>query len=196
MLEKLRRLLRYNLKYLGNPTWDTGISPPELINFLENHAPGRGLDVGCGTGTNLLTMAEYGWHVAGMDIALLPVLKARKKLCVSGYQTDIVMGSATGKRFDKRQFDFVLDIGCFHSLNEKDRELYRGNLQRWLATGGHFLIYAHYRPTPTTSRGVSNQDFEAFGSFLRLQWLTDQNENSPNASSGRPSVWAQFQHTA
>mgnify|MGYP001151876617 CR=1 FL=1 len=122
MLKKLRRLLRYNLKYLGNPTWDTSISPPELIYFLENHAPGLGLDVGCGTGTNLLTMAEYGWCVAGMDIALLPVLKARKKLYTSGYPADVFLGSVAGKLFDKREFDFVLDIGCLHSLNETDLE--------------------------------------------------------------------------
>lgn len=193
MLIKLHRLLRYNLKYLGHPAWDTGISPPELIHFLENHEPGQALDVGCGTGTNLLTMADYGWRVAGMDIALLPVLKAHKKLRVSGYPARVTLGSVTSKRFEKRKFDFVLDIGCFHSFDEKGRDTYRQNLRRWLNPGGYFLIYAHRRPTPFDSHGIAEQDFEAFDSFLNRQWRTDQKENRPNGSSRRASVWAQFQ---
>ncbi len=193
MLKKLRRFLRYNLKYLGNPPWDTGISPPELINFLENHESGRALDVGCGTGTNLLTMAGYGWRVAGMDIALLPVLKARKRLHASGYPDDVFLGSVTSRQLENRRFELVLDIGCFHSLNEEGRKLYRQNLREWLVHGGHFLIYAHCRPTPSAPYGVSDQDFEAFETSLKLEWRTEQKEKRPNVSRQRTTVWAQFQ---
>jgi hypothetical protein len=40
------RRLNFNLLYLFNPPWDSGISPPELLDFLQDHKPGRALDLG------------------------------------------------------------------------------------------------------------------------------------------------------
>ena len=190
---KIRRWLRYNLLYLGSPRWNTGISPPELIHFLENHEPGIALDVGCGTGTNLLTMTEYGWQVVGMDIALLSILRARKKLSAANTQARVMLRSATAETRLDAQFDLVLDIGCFHSLSEKGRNDYRQNLKRWLKPGGHYLLYAHQRTTPAASHGVAGDDFSAFESFLDLKWQTDQDENRPDGKGGIPSTWAEFQ---
>jgi 2-polyprenyl-3-methyl-5-hydroxy-6-metoxy-1,4-benzoquinol methylase len=76
-LNKINRWIHFNLRYLGQPPWDTGVSPPELIKYLQRAAPGKALDVGCGTGTNLLTMASFGWTVVGIDLAWISVLKAR-----------------------------------------------------------------------------------------------------------------------
>jgi SAM-dependent methyltransferase len=80
MFDRIRRWIRFNLLYLGCPPWDTGVSPPELNAFLSEKEPGRALDAGCGTGTNLLTMAQNGWEVIGVDIAWLSVLRARREL--------------------------------------------------------------------------------------------------------------------
>lgn len=79
MFDKIRRWIRFNLLSLGRPPWDTGVSPTELNAYLSSNEPGRALDVGCGTGTNLLTMAQKGWEVVGMDIAWLSVVRARRK---------------------------------------------------------------------------------------------------------------------
>jgi len=73
MLEKIKRWIIQNLFYLGDNPWDTGVSPPELKAFLNAAEPGYALDVGCGTGTNLITMAEYGWEVVGLERHLFSV---------------------------------------------------------------------------------------------------------------------------
>jgi hypothetical protein len=58
MFDRIRRWIRFNLLYLGCPPWDTGVSPQELNAFLSEKEPGRALDAGCGTGSNLLTMLK------------------------------------------------------------------------------------------------------------------------------------------
>ena len=56
----IHRLL-FELRYLlGFAPWDTGVSPPELIRLIDTHSAGHALHIGCGTGTNAITLAERG----------------------------------------------------------------------------------------------------------------------------------------
>ena len=64
---KILRKLYYTLFYLKDPPWDTGITPPELLEFITNHVPGSALDLGCGTGTNAITLTKNQWEVIGID---------------------------------------------------------------------------------------------------------------------------------
>ena len=88
--DKERREFWFNLKYLGTPRWDTGISPPELLGFIRASRPGRALDLGCGTGTNLLTLARAGWEVTGVDQAGFSILTARRKFRQAGLHARII----------------------------------------------------------------------------------------------------------
>ena len=49
----------FDLQYLlSRPPWDTEVTPPEVVELIEGEdlAPGRALDLGCGTGTNYMTI--------------------------------------------------------------------------------------------------------------------------------------------
>ena len=76
MVGKIFFTLQYWLK---NPPWDTGVTPPELYAYLESNPPGKALDLGCGTGTNVITMAEYGWDVTGVDYIPRAIRIAERK---------------------------------------------------------------------------------------------------------------------
>jgi len=177
---------------VGRPPWDTGVSPPELHHFLQSTPAGRALDVGCGTGTNLLTMAEQGWDVVGVDFASLSVLKSRKKLRDAGYRGRVIHGDVTGDLGLEKPFDLVLDIGCYHSLSSSGRKNYRENLKAWLGSEGTLLMYAHWRVSEESAHGITENDLQAFQSFLTLKYRDDGDEARPDGGGGFPATWVKF----
>jgi methylase of polypeptide subunit release factors len=80
MLQKLW----FNLAYYQKPVWDTGVSPQELLDFIASQVPGNALDLGCGTGTNVVTLAQSRWQVTGVDFAPRAIRIAKKRLNVLG----------------------------------------------------------------------------------------------------------------
>ena len=191
-MARYRRWLRFNLFYLGRPTWDTGVSPPELIELLKSAKPGWALDVGCGTGTNLSTMAQYGWEVVGADFAWLSVLKARQALKKLGKKPRVYYTDVARKTGISAKFDLVLDMGCYHGLAPSQRERYRLNLKNWLKPGGIYLLYAHTRALSEQRHGITEEDIAFFQEFLRLTWRHEGKEIRPDGGGGKPSVWARF----
>ncbi|SRR5581483_2662018 len=66
----------------GEAPWDTGVPEPLLVEFVNSGGvmPGRTLEIGAGTGTNAIWLAERGFDVLGVDVASLAVEKGRAKL--------------------------------------------------------------------------------------------------------------------
>src|SRR5665811_2146258 len=71
-------------------------------------APARVADLGCGTGTLTLLMAQAGHLVAGLDFAPSMVALAREKLAAAGLAADVVVGDASSPPWQPRTFDVVL----------------------------------------------------------------------------------------
>jgi Thiopurine S-methyltransferase (TPMT) len=66
----------------GVPPWDTGQPEPLLIEFVTSGrvTPGRTLEVGSGTATNSIWLAERGFDVLGVDVSPLAVERAHSKM--------------------------------------------------------------------------------------------------------------------
>ena len=160
----------FELRYLlGDARWDTGVSPPELIDYLREHPPGRALDVGCGTGTNSMTMAGFGWSVLGIDVSTLAVHFARRKARLSQADVHFKRCDFTRIGAQAQPFDFVLDLGCLHTLPRGQRSAYKHILRRSTTTGSDYLLYTWLKvdpddaleaPTESELRDLLHPEFE------------------------------------
>jgi cyclopropane fatty-acyl-phospholipid synthase-like methyltransferase len=171
-IRKIFPRLFFRLFYLSNPPWDSGITPPELEEFIATHPPGRAIDLGCGTGTNAITLAGHGWQVRGVDFVPKAIRKGQRKARQTGLQVDLQIGDVTDNRFFEGEYDLILDIGCFHTLSAEQRRSYRENLSRHLAADGTYLLYAFIAEDSGSSR-VSSQDLAAFEEILTLSRRED-----------------------
>ena len=192
----LLRRLRFHLWYYQKPPWDTGISPPELMKFITGHLPGRALDLGCGTGTNVITLALHGWQAVGVDFVPRAVYLARRKARQAGVEAVFLVEDVTRLedlfRRETHPFDLVLDIGCLHSLSPTGRRLYLQNLDRLLAPQGTFLLYAFFKNDfETTGPGLLKADVDEISRRLSLV----QHEDGIDLST-RASAWFIFQKLA
>jgi SAM-dependent methyltransferase len=185
--DRFVRLVRFNLMYLGKPPWDTGITPPELVRFLHDNPPGRALDIGCGTGTNLVALARSGWQVTGIDFAATAVRDARRRLAQEGYLGEVRAGDATSLENVLGQYELVLDIGCYHGISAASRAAYRANLGKILVPGGQYLGYMHWVDANGHGIGVTQEDIDAFNAFLTLEDREDSQDRK-----GRSASWMRF----
>ena len=160
--------LRFAWMYLGNPPWDTRVSPPELMHVIDTIQSGKALDIGCGTATNVITLAKHGWKVTGIDFIHRPIALGKKKARSEGVDVNLMVADVTTLKLDEK-FDLILDMGCFHNLPVTGRERYTKSIRNWLDTSGLFLLYGFIKPEVNRSgRGINLSDIEKFEIFLNL----------------------------
>lgn len=167
------------------PRWDTGITPPEVVDLIEKRKlpPGRALDLGCGTGTNVLYLASHGWKVVGVDFVGQAIETAKRKAKQSNVNVEFFHGDVTQLDFLFPPFDFALDIGCFHSIPVSGRSPYISGLSRLVRPGGIFLCYAFKPEAPLGGLAVEE-----------MQNLFGSNFESVKVEHGQgtPSAWYTF----
>ncbi len=125
----------------GSVPWDDVLPPPEVIALLEEQPSGRALDLGCGYGRASIYMAQLGWEVDGVDFVPHAVTVAAKRAREAGVDIRFHIASVTDLDFLAGGYDFVLDVGCVHALDEKGITVYQTHLKRLLRTGGSYLLY-------------------------------------------------------
>ncbi len=186
-----RRLL-FSYWYFRQPPWDTGISPPELLEFIQTHSPGRAIDIGCGTGTNVITLARAGWQVTGIDFAPRAITLAKLKLKEVHVRADVQVNDATKMEGISGPFDLAFDLGCFHGIPQNLQSKYLDQLERILAPGGFWLMYGFLRSDADhTPAGLAEADISSISARFSLLSRRDGFDNRE-----RNSAWFLFQKKA
>lgn len=185
-----RRLL-FHYWYFRHPAWDTGVSPPELLEFIETHPPGHAIDIGCGTGTNVITLVRAGWRVTGVDFAPRAIKIARQKVEDAGVQAELYVKDATRLQGIEGPFDLAFDLGCFHGIPTDVHKHYLEQLQHILARGGFWLMYGFLKPDAAQlGTGLAQADVDRITASPLIQiWRREGVDDG----RGRPSAWFLFQ---
>jgi SAM-dependent methyltransferase len=126
----------------GQLPWDTGEPEPLLVEFVCSGVvqPGRTLEIGAGTGTNAIWMAERGFDVLGVDVSPLAVERADAKMAGRALRCRFAAGDFLAAPPPQGPFQFVFDRGCFHVFDEPgERQRFAEQVAAALAPRGLWL---------------------------------------------------------
>jgi SAM-dependent methyltransferase len=128
---------------LGRPPWDTEETPPELVDAVRENAAGRALDLGCGTGTNSIYLAQHGWDVVGVDMVKSALRQARVKARRAGVRPQFLQGDVT--RLDQlstgTDFSLFFDLGCYSGIPLHRRNAYAAGITARAKAGAQLLLF-------------------------------------------------------
>lgn len=155
------------------PPWDIGKAQPDLVAiFDEIQLSGSALDLGCGTGENVLELARRGLDAWGLDSTAAAITRAKEKGAARGLSATFVVGDALDLAPLGRTFDTVLDCGLFHVIDEQERRRYVRELSHVLRPGGRHLMLGFAtnvgRPGP---RGYSPEELREYFSGWRESFV-------------------------
>jgi SAM-dependent methyltransferase len=137
--------IEWNDRYRdGDLPWDTGYPSSELQHVLGRTSirPCRALELGCGTGTNSVWLAQQGFEVTGIDLAPLAVERAEERAQAAGVKVRFVVADVFHLPDPQGPFEFFFDRGCYHAVRRDAQAQYAPAVARQLASGGHGLILA------------------------------------------------------
>jgi SAM-dependent methyltransferase len=133
----------YNTAYrFFRMPWEIG-PRAELVDLVESGrlAPGRAIDLGCGTGANAVFLAQHGFTVTGVDFASAALAKARHKARLAEVAVDFVEGDLTALDPSLGTFDLLVDYGTFDDLNDADRRRYVDSVSTLARPATQFLLW-------------------------------------------------------
>jgi SAM-dependent methyltransferase len=193
----------YDVLYRVGAPWD---GPPrsELVALVEGGtltpsrlAPGRAIDLGCGTGANTRFLAEHGFRVSGVDFSPVALRIATGRARAAGLEgaTTFVAGDLTSDALPgvEGPYDLLVDYGTLDDLAPTDRTAMAGLVKRLARPGAVFLLWCFWArrgDLPRFSlRGPSRmipviepgEETSLFGDAFSIERLTPPNPSRTTA---------------
>ncbi|MGW3097446.1 class I SAM-dependent methyltransferase [Streptomyces sp. NPDC001102] len=147
--------------------------------------PGRALDLGCGSGLHLVALAQRGWQATGVDLIGKAVRRARARVADAGVTARVLQADVTA--LDRTEvgasYRLLLDIGCFHGLDDGQRAA-MGRSVSAVAAPDALLILLAFRPGAVPKplpRGADATDIETAFPGWRLV------DSEPAPTEGMPA---------
>lgn len=125
----------------GHMPWDSGMPSSELARVLREYGvkPGRAIELGCGTGTNAVWLAQQGFDVTAVDVAANALKVAREKSEAAGVAVNWIQADVQNFGGGMQPFDLVFDRGCYHCCRRVDLAGYLRTLKNVTRSGTRFL---------------------------------------------------------
>jgi SAM-dependent methyltransferase len=147
--------------------WDKGAGP-ELVELVESGritppdrpGPPRAVDLGCGTGANVLFLAERGWDAVGVDFSSAAISRARQAAAALGLadQARFLVGDVSAPRLDgvEGPFDLVAVYNTLQDLLGPDRKGLAALVRNLTEPGSFALVWCYYESLSDLPRFTFN----------------------------------------
>ncbi len=133
----------YNLMYgRFRAPWDVG-PRQELVELVESGrlTPCRAIDLGSGTASNCVFLAQHGFDVTGVDFSPAAIRLGHQRAAQAGVSVNFVVGDLTDLRGIPGTFDLLVDYGTLDDLRPPQRDRYMQNVLPLTHSGSRFLLY-------------------------------------------------------
>jgi methyl halide transferase len=180
----------------GTPPWDTGRPSSELVRVVAaaKIPPGRALELGCGTGTNVVWLAQQGFDATGIDLVPLAIEQANQRAAKAGVKVRFLAADLLKLPDLGKPFDFLFDRGCYHAVRREDAHGYVQTIDRLLRPGAMGLVLAGnakepHDPGPPV---VDEQQLRSeLGSRFEIVALEEfRFDTSPTTGDFKPLAWS------
>jgi SAM-dependent methyltransferase len=126
----------------------------EALRRMDLPADVRILDAGCGSGRNMVDLAEFG-TVTGLELADASVAKAREREV-----GEVVQGTLDAMPFAPASFDLAVSFDVIEHL--EDDRLALSELRRVVRPGGRLLVTVPAYPRLWSQHDVVNHHFRRY----------------------------------
>ena len=148
--------------YEGQAPWDTGRPQPAIVKLAKTGlVRGSVLDVGCGTGENLLYLAARGHEAWGIDLVPVAIERAKAKAAERGIAAHFIVGNALELSKLERQFDTAdCNCGLFDTFTDEDRPRFVQSARRSFSPAGllYILCFSDEQPGTYGPRRITQQE--------------------------------------
>ena len=131
----------------GTTPWDRGAASPQLLTWLDacGLAYGTVIVPGCGSGHEVVALAQRGARVTALDYA--PAAVARTQAALAAAQVTATVAQADVLEWQPAEpADAIYEQTCLCALHPDHWVAYATQLHRWLKPGGKlFALFAQAR---------------------------------------------------
>jgi len=177
--EGLRLIERWDSAYRGGgrPGWDVGRPASDLVQAVESGTlrPCRVVELGCGSGTNAIYLAEKGFDVTAMDIAPAALGVAGQKAAKAGVKVRWLLADVLAPpRLEP--FELIFDRGCYHGVRGQNAAGYVETVRRLSRPGTLLLILAGNANEKSSGGPPRVTEAQLRGDFSKLFDFVDLRE--------------------
>jgi SAM-dependent methyltransferase len=159
--------------------WDSGIRDRELARVLSENkiTPCRAADLGCGTGTNAIFLAQQKFEVTAFDISPLAIAMAKQKAEAANVPVQFLVADLIHFDLNLEPFDFLFDRGCFHCARDIDLTRYQATLKKLSKPGTRYLVLTGNANEKTEGQGpprlTEKQIRDELGELFEVEFIRE-----------------------
>jgi SAM-dependent methyltransferase len=184
----------YDLMYRVGAPWDAVGVRPELRRLLDSGevdptSHPRAIDLGCGTGANVVHLAERDFEATGLDFSAVALRRARRRAVDAGVGTRcrFVAADLTAAAVPESGglYDLLLDFGTIDDLAPAARPAVARLVAGLARPGATFLFWCFYAdgrdlprlslvgPSRVGPRVTPGEEVELFGADFDIEPFAD-----------------------